>query len=264
MFFTWLQRRRRRRLLATPFPLSWHKHLDRNVRHFALLSDSEKSRLCDSMRIFIDERHWEGCRGLSIDDEIQVTIAAQACLLVLGLDLDCLRRVKSILVYPGGFRTPFREYLDSGEVIEGEDEALGQTGYGGPVAVAWDEVLAAGRGQSDGLNPVLHEFAHQLDYLDGVLNGTPLLSDAALEARWAQVMTAEYDRLLKAALHNRRTILDPYGATNEGEFFAVATECFFETPAEMIRQHPQLYEVLRAYYRQDPAQRLSPGRQVVT
>jgi Mlc titration factor MtfA (ptsG expression regulator) len=254
MLFTWLKRRQRRKVLAGPFPADWRGHLLRNVRHFAGLSDPDRARLCDCLRIFIAERRWEGCRGFAMTDEVKVTVAAQACLLVLGLDLDDLRAVKSVLVYPGGFRARFRELLDSGEVVEGSDELLGQTLYRGPVALAWDEVLAGGRGESGGVNPVLHEFAHQLDFLDGALDGTPPLPDPALRRRWKEVMHREYGRLCRAADRGRDTLLDPYGATNEGEFFAVATECFFEQPADLRRLHPELYDVLCSYYRQDPAE----------
>jgi hypothetical protein len=204
-------------------------------------------------RIFVAERHWEGCAGLQLTDEIRVTIAGQVGLLMLGLDIDDLGRSKTVLVYPGEFRAPFRELLDSGEVIEGVDDLLGQTQFGGPVAIAWDEVRAAGRGESDGVNPVIHEFAHQLDFLDGSLNGTPLLADAALDSRWKHVMTAAFETHCRAVERGRDTLIDPYGATNEGEFFAVVTEAFFELPLDLSRRHGELYELFRAYYRQDPA-----------
>jgi Mlc titration factor MtfA (ptsG expression regulator) len=254
MIFTWWKQQRRRQLLATPFPAEWLDYLRTNVTYYAYLTEAERARLRDDLRVFVVEKHWEGCRGLTITDEIQVTIAAQACLLLLGLEHDYFGRVKSILVYPTRFATPVREVLETGEVVEGKAVTLGQAQYRGAVVLAWDEVLADGQCPGEG-NTVFHEFAHQLDFLDGLFDGTPPLESPQQVRRWAKVMTAELDRLRRAADRGRPTLLDPYGATNEGEFFAVATECFFEKPAALAREHPALYDLLRAYYHQDPAQR---------
>jgi Mlc titration factor MtfA (ptsG expression regulator) len=253
MLLAWLKKRRRRRLLATPFPESFDKCLTENVWQVRHLPTADRETLIRSLQVFIAEKHWEPCRGFEITDEVKITISGQACLLLLGLDADAFQRVKSVLVYPGGFRAPFREYLDSGEVIEGEDDLLGQTQYGGPVAIAWDEVLAAGRGQSDGVNPVLHEFAHQLDYLNGSLDGTPLLPSQTAYARWKEVMTEEFSLLRHAVGRGKETLIDPYGATDEAEFFAVVTECFFEMPLELLHGHSELYGIFRDYYGRHPA-----------
>jgi Mlc titration factor MtfA (ptsG expression regulator) len=254
MLFAWLKKRRRRQILATPFPDGWLEYLRRNVTHYAYLSEAEQARLRDDLRIFVAEKNGEGCGGLQMTDEIKVTIAAQACLLVLGTEHNYYDRVKSILVYPRGYQAAAEDPLGGGVIVEPGRVWLGEAHYRGPVILSWADVLAESRRPRRG-NTVFHEFAHQLDFLNGSIDGTPALRDAAEYRRWREVMTAEFNRLRKDADADRPTLLDPYGATNETEFFAVATECFFEQPVELARQHPRLYELLRDYYHQDPARR---------
>jgi Mlc titration factor MtfA (ptsG expression regulator) len=260
MIFSWLQRRRRRKLLAQPFPAQWLRYLHKNVVHYQFLSETEQARLRDDLRIFIAEKSWEGCGGLQMMDEIKVTIAAQACLLVLGMEHNNYDRVQSILVYPHGYVAPPPEMNAPGVIVDTGDARLGEAHYRGPVILSWEEVLRDGRHPRGGRNLVFHEFAHQLDMLDGVINGTPPLQDRAQARRWHDVMTAEYNRLIEASAQGQATLLDQYGTTNEAEFFAVATECFFDRPGPMLRRHPQLYALLAEYYHQDPAARCA-GRQ---
>jgi Mlc titration factor MtfA (ptsG expression regulator) len=255
MLFKWFKQRRRRQLTAQPFPADWLAILERNVAHYRWLSPAEQGRLRDDLRIFAAEKYWEGCGGLTITDEIRVTISAQACLLVLGLEHNYFDRVLSVLVYPQGFRDMD---VTQGGGIHREGLALsGQAHYRGPVILAWSEVLADGRQPRHGRNLVFHEFAHQLDMLDGMINGTPPLGSAAEQLRWREVMTQEYERLRRDSATGRATLIDDYGTTNEAEFFAVATETFFDRPRELARLHPRLYELLRDYYRQDPASRVT-------
>jgi len=253
MIFSWLKRRRRRALLATPFPAPWRDYLVRNVPHYRYLQLAEQEKLHNDLRIFVAEKHWEGCGGLEMTDEIKVTIAANASLLVLGLEHDCFDRVTSILVYPRGYVDPQPRMGPGGIMVAGEAR-LGEATRG-VVVLAWSEVRDDVLG--DGHNVVFHEFAHQLDFLDGVVNGTPPLGSREAYARWKKVMTAEYQRLCDDAEHHRATLLDKYGTRNEGEFFAVATECFFERPVAMRHRHRELYNLLRDYYRQDPAARVA-------
>jgi Mlc titration factor MtfA (ptsG expression regulator) len=255
MVFQWLRKRRRRRLLASPFPEAWLKQLGNNVALYATLSDAEKARLRDDLRVFISEKNWEGCGGITVTDEVKVTIAAQACLLLLGMAHDYFGRVSSILVYPSGYRSP-TERIGPGGIQEEHDDRLGEAWYRGPVVLAWDTVLDESRSGSDGRNVVLHEFAHQLDFLDGSADGTPPLETSEQYTKWHEVMTAEYNRLAREADKGKPTLLDDYGATNPAEFFAVATECFFLKPRQLERRHPPLYDMLRQYYKQDPARRL--------
>jgi Mlc titration factor MtfA (ptsG expression regulator) len=255
MLFSWLKHRRRRKILAEPFPQSWVDYLDNNVAHYRLLSETERAKLRDDLRIFIAERQWEGCGGLQLTDEIKVTIAAQACLLILGLDLDLYRRIQTILVYPSGYRGPHHEVLGDNMVLEGEAERLGEAHYRGPLVLSWQEVLRGSRDPAARDNVVIHEFAHQLDMLNGMIDGTPPLGTRKQARRWQQVMTAEFRRLRRDADAGRATLLDPYGTVDEGEFFAVASECFFDLPIPLRQEHPRLYDLLRDFYNQDPAAR---------
>lgn len=254
MLLSWLRNRRRRRLLAGPFPPEWRKYLEVNVSAYAMLTDAERARLHDLIRIFIAEKSWEGCGGLTINDEIRVTIAAMACVLVIGYDDFHYDRLHTILIYPHGYVAPDDASSNLGIVDHQGEGRLGEAHYGGPVVLSWSDSLAGGRTQHDGKNLVYHEFAHLLDMLDGAADGTPPMPGGML-VRWRDVMAGEYQRLIRDAEHGRATLLDEYGATNEAEFFAVATECFFEKPLPVRRRHPELYDVLRDFYRQDPAAR---------
>ena len=258
MLFSWLKKRRRRRLLAAPFPAEWLSFLNHNVAVYRLLTEAEQARLRDDLRVFVAEKSWEGCGGLTVTDEIRVTIAAQACLLLLGIEHDYFSRVLTILVYPGAYRSPEGDLGPAGVVHE-DTGRLGEAWYRGPVILSWDAVRGGGQDHHDGQNVVLHEFAHQLDFLDGLADGTPPLKSREQYRRWHEVMTAEYERLIKDSAHHKARLLDDYGATNPTEFFAVATECFFEKPVQMKRRHAALYDVLREYYGQDTAARF--GRQ---
>jgi Mlc titration factor MtfA (ptsG expression regulator) len=254
MLLSWLARRRRARILAGPFPNEWNGYLERNVPLYAQLNDRERADLRDCIRILVAEKHWDGCGGLVMTDEIEVTVAAQASILLLGIEHDYFARVMSILVYPTGFRSPEGWRRPDG-VVDLSVGALGQAWYDGPVVLAWDSVLEGGRDPRDGLNVVLHEFAHQLDFLDGVIDGTPPLRRKGDYKKWQEVMTREFERLGEEAGHGNPKVLDAYGATDHAEFFAVATEAFFEKPRELCTRHPELYSVLSDYYGQDPAAR---------
>jgi MtfA peptidase len=257
MFFRWLRNRRRAKVLAAPFPEDWLAILHRNVGLYKHLSEAERTKLRDDLRIFIAETNFEGCAGLEITDEIKVTIAALASILLLGFQHDYFERVHTVLVYPAGFRSP-KGWTGPDGVVRMDVGNLGEAWHHGTVILAWDSVLDGGRDSRDGRNVVLHEFAHQIDYLDGFADGVPPLRDRAQYRKWHEVMTAEYNRLVAESQHGWPMVLDSYGATNQAEFFAVATEAFFETPEAMQQRHPRLYEVLKEYYCQDPARRFTP------
>jgi Mlc titration factor MtfA (ptsG expression regulator) len=249
---------RAREARAAPFPADWLSHLHRNVGCYQLLPPAEQARLRDDLRVFIAEKHWEGCGGLELTNEMKVTIAALACILTLGMTGSPYGRVQTILVYPAGYRDP-RPRRVPGSIIHTEGvELTGEAHYRGPVVLSWEEVLRDGRRPQSGRNLVWHEFAHQLDMLDGMVDGTPPLDTPEERREWQQVMSAEYRKLVRASDEGQATLLDQYGATDEAEFFAVATESFFGRPAELARRHPRLYAVLRGYYRQDPAARVPP------
>ncbi|MDX1564128.1 MAG: zinc-dependent peptidase [Phycisphaeraceae bacterium] len=253
--------RRRRRLLAEPMDRSWFGHLEQ-VAFFETLSRPEQDKLLEDMRILVAEKQWEGCGGQTITDEIRVVIAAQAALLLLNLEgHDYFGRTASILVYPSTFLVP-RELYDpdaDGTVPVHGDATLGQAQMRGPVVVSWDAALAGALNRDDGRNVVLHEFAHKLDMMDHLADGTPPIRNRALFERWVEVMSREFEALIEDAERGRKTLLDVYGASEPCEFFAVATEAFFEKPRQLGRRHPDLYEVLSDYYGQDPARRARRG-----
>ena len=253
----WLTERRRQRLLEEPFPAEWLGHIESNVRHFRALGDEERRHLLDLVQIFVHEKHWEGCGGLELDDEVRVTIAALACYLVLGLPHELYRNVQSILVYPTTVVTPERptSTFAPPQLQHSNVPILGEAQLRGPVILVWDAVVRNARHPEHGHNVVYHEFAHKLDMLDGQMDGTPELPGREDYRRWVEVFEREYLELQEAAKKGRRTFIDVYGATNEAEFFAVATEYFFDDPKSMTKHHPDLYEVLRSFYRQDPATR---------
>jgi hypothetical protein len=259
MFFAWFRRRRRNKLLAEPFPPEWTDHLATHVPHFRSLDNAERARLEDDVRIFIAERHWEGCCSLVLNAEIQVAIAGQACLLTLGFieGPDLFRRATTILVYPAGYLAPEQTDVGGHLTLHGETERLGEAWHRGPVVLSWEDARAGGSYAGDGHNLVFHEFAHVLDMLGGdSADGAPPLANRTLADAWRRVMEQELERLHRAVRRGRRSLLDEYGADSEAEFFAVATECFFDAPRETRREYPELYQLLTQVYRQDPAARL--------
>ena len=230
-FFT---NRRRRKLLAAPFPPHWEVVLRRNVGHYPLLSDPERATLRDITRVLVAEKTWEGVGGLFVTDEIKLTVAAQAALLLLGMTHDYYGRVAAVVVYPGAFRTPREEdgWEDDGL---SEDPLSGQAVYRGPVILSWDEVLAEGRDPDGGHNVVVHEFAHQLDFLDGGIDGTPPLADPDLARRWGPVMQAAFDAHLAAVGRgDPDRFFTDHAADDEAEFFADASEAFFCRPHSLF------------------------------
>ena len=255
--FDWLLRpgrhAARRDLLAAPFPADWLALLER-LAFYRMLDERGQQRIRDDLRVLIAEKEWEGCGGLELTDEIRVTIAAQASLLLLNIEHDYYPKMQTILVYPGAYRTPSQR--DAAGVVQAGDARLGEAWPGGPVVLAWDAARHGALDPDDGHNLVYHEFAHRLDMLDGLADGTPPLPDREAAAQWVATMTVEYDALRAAAASGRATLLDAYGATNPAEFFAVATECFFERSRQLSARHPRLYQLLRDFYQQHPA---APG-----
>lgn len=259
----WLRARRRRRILGEPFPERWRAVLDRNVTHYAELDDEDRRAIRDFVQIFVAEKTWEGCGGLEITDEMRVTIAAQAGLLVLGRSHGYYRNVQSILVYPSTVVTPDRatSVFERPEVRSSSGiPILGEAQLRGPVLLVWDAVEQNARHPEQGHDVVYHEFAHKLDMLDGAADGTPPLGSREQTERWARVCAAAFEGLRARLAKGQKTFLDAYGATNEAEFFAVATEFFFDRPEQMSEREPDLYDVMRDFYRQDPAERAARHR----
>lgn len=247
MIFGWLKKRRRKKILAQPWLEAWSLHLNRNVRLTWRLSEAEMSKLQRLVQIFVAEKNWEGCEGLEVTEEMKVTIAASASLMLLGVEDFYFDNVRTILIYPKAFS---RQTSDG--VSTGVSHRAGEAWQGGPIILSWRDTLQGARNEDDGRNLVVHEFAHALDGLDGSMGGNLIFSDPKDVAEWGEVVESEFQELVNAKETRRRTLLDHYGATNLAEFFAVASETFFEQPSELKQKHSKLFELLIKYYHVDP------------
>ena len=254
MVFGWLEERRRKKILSTPFPEAWLQILERNMAHFRCLDAGERGRLSELVQLFIADKEWEGCGGLELTEEIRVTIAAQACVLLLHRETDYYPELTSILVYPSGYVAREERHVGGGIWEEGGEDRLGHTAPGMKALVlAWDSARHGAADPGGGSNLILHEFAHQLDFENREVDGVPALDTHGEYVAWGRIMRAEFDALRRAQDANAPTLLDTYGATSPAEFFAVCTEAFFERPKALRSRHPALYAELRRFFRQDPA-----------
>lgn len=255
MILGFFKEQRRRRLRKQPVPEQWRAIISRNLPFFDRLSLADQEELLGHVRVFLEEKRFEGCDGLRLTDEIRVTIATQACLLLLHRKTDYYPRLVTILVYPSGFIVEQERHVE-GHIWEGGREGrLGETGRQmRSMVLAWDAAKSGARDPSDGKNLVVHEFAHQLDFEDFAADGVPTLKSRNDRLSWSQVMKMEFAALRAADETGIPTLLDTYGASNPAEFFAVTTEAFFERPRALRRQHPRLYAEMERFFRQDPAQ----------
>ena len=245
--------RRRRRLAATPLGEEQRGWVRAQLPLWERLSEDQRARLEGLVQVFLDEVGFEGCGGLEMSDEIRTVIAARACLLVLGSErLVPYPRLTVVLVYPSSWSAEDVQRDRGGVVTESRSHRLGESHARGQVVLSWDDVEAGARIPHDGQDVVFHEFAHQLDQESPGAPGSPRLRRLADYAAWASVMDSGYERLLERVEKGKRTFLDRYGATNPAEFFAVATEAFFEKPVPFRRRLPELFELLREYYGLDP------------
>ncbi len=244
------RRIRRRNALKQPFSDEWVKILEKNLPPYARLSPALRHELHQDMKIFLSEKSFEGCGGLTLTDEIRVTIAAQACMLLLNRKENCYPKLSSVLVYPStyvaGGSSLFRH--KSGQ----KSVRLGESWTHGTVVLSWDSIKHGAFNFSDGHNVTLHEFAHQLDQEDGSGDGTPILEDRSAYTSWAKIFSKEFTRLQEKKRKRKPSVIDKYGATNPAEFFAVATESFFEKPKQLKKKHPELFEELQGYYKVNP------------
>lgn len=253
-------RLRLRSITSKPFPAAWKETVANRLPFFELFPQALKERFENQIKVFLRDKQFIGCAGQEIDDEIRVTIAAQACLLILNRNSNPYRKLNAVLVYPSTFVATRQVRDDLGLVSTTQTAMLGESWSQGKVVLAWDNVEAGARNLSDGQNVVLHEFAHQLDNESGAHNGAPVLSTSGAYQSWAHVLTDEFQRLQKKAARGRKGLIDHYGATNPAEFFAVTTETFFERPQEMYHSHRELFEELASFYKLDPRDWSAPIR----
>lgn len=244
--------KRRDRLRSRPFPAEWLAILDRNVPLYRALSPEQQERVRGDMQVLLAEKHFEGCGGLRLDEEIRVTIAAHGALLMLGGEPHYFPDLTSILVYPSARLLPSRERTGAIET-EGKIPISGAAARD-VVVVSWDDAKTGARVAHDGMNVILHELALQLDFEDGRADGTPYLQGRSQYAAWARAMKPAYEWL---RAHPDGDVIRAYAATNPAEFFAVVTEIFFERPDELLERHPDVYAALSRYYGLDLATRHS-------
>lgn len=244
---------RRRWLLALPFPADWLGIVKTRLPFYDKLQPNEQRQLLALIRLFLADKTFYGCGGLQINDDIRLTIAAEACLLLLNRPTDVYPALRAILVYPYGFRAAHDHINADGTFSNAPRALLGESWQQGKVILSWDDVVKGTANFHDGHNVVLHEFSHQLDSESGAANGAPLMPYSSLKL-WASVLSREFDALNTAVEHHRSALMDYYGATNPAEFFAVATETFFEKPQQMVKLHPALFAQLSQYYKIDPRQ----------
>jgi len=245
-------RSRRRKLDSSQFPTQWLPILRKSLTVYKLMWPDQQEQLRKLIVRFIADKKFIGCAGQQITDEIRVTIAAHACLLLLNRPNNEYADLHSILVYPAAFIVTRDSRDNQGLVSTNEQILAGESWSTGKVILSWDNVTSGVRSFRDGHNVVLHEFAHQLDGESGITNGAPLLYSKNAYASWTQVLTKEFEALREASAAHRHTLIDEYGATNPAEFFAVVTETFFEQPYQLEERHKALFDELLNYYRVDP------------
>ena len=244
---------KRKRVNQVPFPKEWRKILKHRMPYFRKMPADLQLQLKQHIQIFLAEKEFIGCNGVIISDDIRVTIAAQACLLLLNRKTDYYPKLRTILVYPRAF-TKQQQTRSSDGVHFSQHVAMSGESWGfGKIVLSWQDTLDGAYLPEDGHNVVIHEFAHQLDQEDGLADGAPILGKDQSYACWADVFSDQFEQLKYQASSGSHSIFDYYGATNPAEFFAVASEVFFEKAKQLRHEHPKLYEQLSLYYRVDPS-----------
>ncbi|RIK79085.1 MAG: hypothetical protein DCC67_10960 [Planctomycetota bacterium] len=251
MFFSWFRRRRRRRLLAEPFPREWEELLKRRVRHYGCLPAEQRRRVEQMTQVLVGEKEWAGVGRFEVTEDMRVTIAGQAAVMASGFaEPYFFDRLHTLVIHPGTVEFSSEQASRNPNLPAGLFDGIAW--HYGPVVLSWRRVRRELTGRAPGRNVVLHEFAHHLDGLCGQMDGAPPLGDRQRERRWYAVTEAEFLRLAGSARRGEATLLDHYGARSRAEFFAVATECFFELPHDLSERHSELYAALADFYRQDP------------
>lgn len=246
------KRFKRRKLRSREFPAPWVAILKRNLLHYQWLPEEDLRELFGHILVFLHEKRFFGGGGFTVTEEMKVTVAAYACLLLLHRETDYFPDMRTVVLYPTEYLAPFREEDPIGVVVEGYQVRSGEAWRRGPVVLSWEAVLRDSRRARGCRHVVIHEFAHQLDYESGSAEGTPAIGGRIEAEKWRRVMQHEYRRLYRDAARGRATLLDRYGTTSPAEFFAVAVEAFFMCPWKLHLHHPDLYRALEAFFRQNP------------
>lgn len=250
----WWRKRQLRHAAQIAFPRPYRKYLRRQWPLYQRLPVHVQQKLHQRIQQFLADKQFIGCDGLTVTEEMAVLIAAQACLLSLEQAEPMYPELRQILIYPDAFKVPTTQIDAAGVVHEQHQHRLGESWQQGQVILSWQHTWAGAKQSDDGHNLVFHEFAHQLDQLSGAANGAPPQANLALQQRWSEQMPRIYQQYCAELQRNAPQLLDAYAATNPAEFFAVATESYFERPQELKAWHPHLYRLLHDYYQLDPCQ----------
>ncbi len=249
-YWNWSKKQARAALLATPLSADTHQIIETQVPIVGRLPVDLRAKLDGKINLFLKQVSFHGCDGLDVTDEMRLSIAAQACLLVVNSD-TWYDNLTTVLIYPNAFKS--RQQRRSGYVVtEKEIVRTGESWDRGPVILSWAHSRKGALNDHDGQNVVFHEFAHQIDDLSGGTNGVPVLGAGQSYSDWERVFLAAYDAHVNAVEHGRATVIDPYGATGHEEFFAVSVEVFFERPAALKASEPEVYDQLSNLFRLDP------------
>ncbi|QDT36919.1 M90 family metallopeptidase [Stratiformator vulcanicus] len=246
---------RRGRLKKKPFPEQWEQWLNENFTQFRMLPVEDQQELRKSVQIFVAEKHWEAAKGFQLTEEMKVIVAAQACVLTLGFPGDYFDNLSSVILFEDEYSRKTSGLERRGWVASMETGVrYGEAMLHGPVALSWEDTLRGARIPNDGFNLVYHEFAHILDFADFSVDGIPSAFGLEDLDRWKESFTREYHNHVRATRQGEHTLLGRYAATNPAEFLAVGTEVFFEKPRLMQVRLPQLFDLFREFYRQNPAE----------
>ena len=253
----WIRDWKRKRLLKRHRidDARWRRAL-KHLPFLAGLSAEEERRLKELAIVFLAEKQFAPVREVKLSEDDRLEIALQACLPILELGIQWYDGWVGIVVHPSEFKVKRAHTDEDGVVHEWDDELAGESWPGGPVVLSWEALDDSGSVAEGGANVVIHEFAHKLDMMTGDADGVPPMPSRAARERWLKVFDAEFDRFCRAVDAGKGTFLDPYAAEHESEFFAVASEAFFESPNALRADFPKLYDLFRDFYRQDPARRL--------
>jgi len=247
-----MKSKRRKKLREEEVPSQWVDYLTLRIPLYTRLPKELRAQLHGLINVFLNEIEFIGCGGQEITDEIRVTVAGQACMLLLNRETSYYDELKTIYIYPHTYIQSGSKSRNGSVVTEETVACEGEAWQNGPVVLTWDNVLHGASDAKDGHNVVLHEFAHKLDQESGAGNGTPILEQSTQYLAWGRTFSDEFNELCEKTSRHKRSVMNSYGATNEAEFFAVATETFFEKPKQLRKKHQELYDILKEYYKLDP------------
>jgi Mlc titration factor MtfA (ptsG expression regulator) len=242
----------REKIRSQPFKKSWRKIIQQRMPYFGQKPTDLQLKLKRHIQVFLAEKNFVGCNGVQITDEIRITIAAQACLLLLNRKTNFYPKLQTILVYPSAFIKEQQNVGIDGLRYQQSVALAGESWDFGKVVLSWQDTLAGAKIPDDGRNVVIHEFAHQLDQENGKANGAPILYQGQNYKAWSDAFSLQFEKLQRQAQTGAPSLFDYYGATNPAEFFAVTSEVFFEQANQFNAKYPVLYQQLKNYYHVDP------------